>query len=74
MCVHIFKPLKADHPERPTITLGPSLEHVRGILENDILLFDLMVGAASASGCEGAPLVRNSVDCLLMSLRFVCKS
>ena len=33
--------LKANHPERPTITLGRSLEHARGILENDVVLFDL---------------------------------
>ena len=35
--------LKDDHPERPTITLDWSLEHARGILENDVLLFDFMV-------------------------------
>ena len=31
----INTPLKADHPERPTITLGWSLAHPRGILENN---------------------------------------
>ena len=40
-------PLKADHPERPTITLGWSLAHPRGILENDVFLLDFM---ASRSG------------------------
>ena len=34
----INTPLKADHPERPTIILGWSLEHPLGILENNVSL------------------------------------
>ena len=40
---HTNTPLKADHPERPTITLGWSLEHPPGILENNKLLVYFMV-------------------------------
>ena len=37
-------PLKADHPERPTISLGWSREPARGILDNYVLLLDFAVG------------------------------
>ena len=47
---HINTLLKADRPERPTITLGWSLQHPRGILKCIIFLFDLMV---SRSGWHG---------------------
>ena len=40
---HTYTTLKADRPERPTITLGWSLEHSRGILEPYILCFDVRV-------------------------------
>ena len=39
----ISTPLISDHPERPTITLGWSLEHPLGILGNNTLFVDLMV-------------------------------
>ena len=39
----INTPLKADHPERPTITLGWSIEHLPGILTNNVYLLDFMV-------------------------------
>ena len=41
--ININTPLKADHPERPTITLGWSLSHPRGILKNGVLCFGFMV-------------------------------
>ena len=34
----ISAPRKADHPERPTMTLGCSLEHAGGILEHSVVL------------------------------------
>ena len=33
-------PPKADHPERPTITLGWSFGHPLGILTNSVFLLD----------------------------------
>ena len=39
----INMPLKTDHPERPTIILGWSLEHPPGILTNSGFLLDGMV-------------------------------
>ena len=41
-------PLKADHPERPTITLGWSLAHPRGILEHNSCF--LMLWSADQGG------------------------
>ena len=35
--------LKADHPERPIMTLGWSLEHPPGNLRNHVFLLDVMV-------------------------------
>ena len=50
MCIHIcayvwiqITLLKADHPERQTITLGWSLAHVRGILDNYVMFSDVAV-------------------------------
>ena len=37
----ISMPLKAGHPERPTGTLGWSLEHPLGILTNNVFLLDV---------------------------------
>ena len=40
---HMNTQLNADRPERPTIILGWSLTHARGILENDVLFVDFTV-------------------------------
>ena len=39
----INAPLKADHPERPTITLGWSLVYPRGILESKVYFLYFMI-------------------------------
>ena len=50
---HISTPLQADHPERPTITLGWSLQHPRGILNNHVFLVDFMVSRSGWHGNRG---------------------
>ena len=40
----INTPLKADHPERPTITLDCSLQHPRGVLKYGMFLVDFIYG------------------------------
>ena len=47
-------PLKADHPEKPTITLGWSLEHPLGILTNHMFLLDVMVSRSGWHDNRGA--------------------
>ena len=49
----INTPLKADHPERPTITLGWSLWLPRGIRNNNELLVDLMISRSGWHGNRG---------------------
>ena len=59
----LHTPLKADHPERPTITLGWSLEHPLGIIENNVSFVDvIMLWSADQSGItiEVCLLVPNS--------------
>ena len=48
-------PLKADHPERPTITPGWSLEHPLGILTN-IVFLDFLVSRSGWHRTRGVPI------------------
>ena len=41
LCVYIYIYI---HPERPTVTLAWSPARPRGILENNVLLFDVTYG------------------------------
>ena len=49
----IDTPLKADQPERPTVTLGWSLEHPLGILTDNVLLLEFMVSRSGWSRNRG---------------------
>ena len=54
-------PLKADHPERPTITLGWSFEHPPGIIMHEVLLFDFMVSRSGWHRNRGVFICSQSV-------------
>ena len=58
-------PLKADQPDRPTITRGWSLAHPRGILENTMFLFDVVVSRSGWHRNRGV-FVCSQIECYIL--------
>ena len=58
-----YTPLKADHPKRPTMTLGWSLEHTLGIPRNNTFLLDFTV---SRSGWQGVLICSTALIIILL--------